>query len=242
LLKTRPQADARLTISPSCVARLFDSCVYLWEEIGFTNVVMADSAYELWTDEDIATYDRQIGLLVDYLAADFEAGGKKNIAVLSIFMKRLVMPRDKSTQIERRNFPCGAGYNYSMIDHKGDIWPCHRFDGAAEDSGTEESMRMGNIFNGSYNDKLSNVFRNFDHSKVFKPPCKTCPVEPICGGFCPAANLQHNGDLYRPHDVYCSLKWILYRHAEILYKRLNNISATRAEEFLRDVRETSETA
>lgn len=233
MLKTRPQAEARLTISPLWVHKLFESCRYLWEDLGFTNLVVADADYGNWTEQHIQIYESEIQQTVDYMFEDFCCGGRKSIAVISHMMKELIMPRDRGDEIRRHNSPCGAGYNYSMVDHNGDIWPCHRFDGAAEDSGTEEGMKLGNIYHGSYNDKLSNSFRNFDHSTIYKPACKTCPVEPTCGGFCPAANLQHNrSNIYKPDDVYCNLKWILYAQSEQLYVRMKAFNQEQCWEML----------
>lgn len=86
---------------------------------------------------------------------------------------------------------------------------------------------MGNIYSQDFNEELSSVFRNFDHSKVFKPACRTCKVEPICGGFCPAANLSDTGTIYTPHDTYCRLKWIAYEKAEKLYFRMKELDEDR---------------
>lgn len=243
MLRTRPRSDARLTISPAWVHKLFESCVYLWEEIGFTNIVAADSDYDNWTPEHFEIYREQMTKCADYIVEDFKRRGSKSIGLCSIYAEKLIIPRSEGREPMRQNFPCGAGYNYSMIDHEGTIWPCHRFDGAAEDSGTEDVMKMGNIYNGAYNDNLSNAFRNFDHSVVYKESCKTCPVEPICGGFCPAANIQHNKDnIYKPHDAFCNIKWIMYDIASNLYTRLHDHDPERCAEYYAKASKTGETA
>ncbi|MEM7626225.1 MAG: SPASM domain-containing protein [Planctomycetota bacterium] len=223
MLRTRPLADARMTVAPKWVHKLYDSVVYLWEDIGFQNVVMADADYDNWTLERIETYREQQAKIADYLFEDFKRGGQKSVAIYAYYMKHLVDPRQHGRPTTDRPSPCGAGYNYCMIDFVGDVWPCHRFDGAAEDSGTCNCMRLGNIYDEGYNEKLSNAFRCIDHHMIAKPECKTCPVEPICGGFCPAANLQDTKDsIYTPHDGYCRLKWILYDTIEKLYNRMRD--------------------
>ena len=200
MLRTRPHSDARMTVSAKWAHKLYDSVVYLWDHIGFQNVVMADADYNNWTEQDLATYDEQLEKLTDYLFKDFQNGGNKSITIHSYYMKHLIDPRHHGQPTTDRKSPCGAGYNYCMIDFVGDVWPCHRFDGAAEDSGTCNCMRLGNIYEDGFNERLSNAFRNFDHHTVFKPECKTCPVEPICGGFCPAG--------YEEFDLYAS-RWLL---------------------------------
>lgn len=228
MLRTRPRSGARMTVAPKWVHKLFESVVYLWEDIGFQNVIMADADYDNWTLERIDTYHQQHTLISEYLFEDFKRGGSKSIAIYSYYMKHLVHPRKHGKPTTDRPSPCGAGYNYSMIDFVGDIWPCHRFDGAAEDSGTCNCMKLGNIYEDGYNERLSNAFRCFDHHTIAKPEYATCPVEPICGGFCPAANLQDTSNsIYTPHDGYCRLKWILYDKIEGLYNKMNEYDPVR---------------
>jgi uncharacterized protein len=232
MVQTRPQSDGRMTVPPQHVEKFFENCKYPWETVGFINIVAADADYDNWDEHHFETYREQLRLICDYLFDDFTSGGKRSLKVLSYYLQQLIEPRDLDRAVERRNFPCGAGYNYLMIDPKGDIWPCHRFDGAAEDSGLGGKMKMGNIYSEVFNENLSNAFRNFDHSKVFKPACKTCPVEPICGGFCPAANLSDTGSIYTPHDNYCRLKWVLYEEAELLYRRMKDADPVRCAEHI----------
>ena len=238
LLRTRPNADARFTIAPVCVHRLFDCCVYMWEEIGFKSVMMADAAYEDWTEDHFRIYGEQMDKVADYLIEDFRRDGKKRMAILGYYMSKLIAPRDLGRPIAGRHWPCGAGYNYCMIDHAGNIWPCHRFDGAAKDSHLGETILLGNIYNKPFNHALSNAFRNIDHRRIFKESCKDCPSEPICGGACPAANLQHSGKLpsiYCAHEAYCRLKKIAYGKAERLYAEIRKIAPERCLEFMKEI-------
>lgn len=236
MLQTRPQADARMTISPKWVDKIYDSVVYLWEEVGFQNIVMGDADYNNWTQDHLQSYREQLEKINEYLLRDFINEGNKAIAIYSYYMKHLINPRKHGRPTTDRKFPCGAGYNYCMIDYVGDIWPCHRFDGAAEDSGTCDCMRLGNIYEEGYNERLSNAFRCFDHHTVYKPACKTCPVEPICGGFCPAANLQETKtSIYTPHDSYCQLKWSMYSSVENLYNRMYDRDSIRLQKKIEDM-------
>lgn len=243
MLRTRPRSDGRLTISPQWVHRVFDTCVYMWDELGFTNIVAADCAYEDWTSGHIAMYREQMSRCAGYIYENFLKDRHIYICLFSILAEKLIVPRSKGEKPARRNSPCGAGYNYSMIDYQGNIWPCHRFDSAAEDSGTGHSMKMGNIYGEAYNEQLSNAFRNFDHSTIYKEACKTCPFEPICGGSCPAANLQHSREnIYKPHDAYCELKRIMYDIADGLHRRLKDADPDRCAAYYAAASKTSETA
>jgi len=67
---------------------------------------------------------------------------------------------------------------------------------------------------------LQRVFVDLDHMKHHKERCVTCPVNEICGGFCPAANLSATGSLYTPHDAYCDWSNQMYAAAERQVSRL----------------------
>jgi uncharacterized protein len=233
MLRTRPRSDARFTISPQWVHKLYDSCLYLWEDIGFQSIILADADYENWTDERLATYREQTEKICGYIVRRFEEGVWKSVKIYTYFMKFLVLPKARGQKAEVRLFPCGAGYNYSMIDGKGDIWPCHRFDGAAKCSGAATQLKLGNIYSEPYNEQLSNAFRNNNHMAVRDKRCDGCPVEPRCGGFCPAANLESKPpSLYLPHESYCKLKMHVYEVSENLYASLKAIDAERIDDIL----------
>ena len=106
-----------------------------------------------------------------------------------------------------------------MVDYTGDIWPCHRFDGADESAGTGGAFRLGNIFSDGFHSELQRAFVDFDHSTHHKQSCTTCPVNEVCGGYCPAANLSDAGSIYTPHDSFCRWSQTLYSAAESLYSQ-----------------------
>ena len=115
-----------------------------------------------------------------------------------------------------------------MIDYTGDVWPCHRFDGADEDAGASGQFRMANIFEGHFRSDLQRAFMDFDHYEQAKPACETCPTRPVCGGYCPAANLSDTGSIYHPHDTFCRWSQMTYGYAESLYLRLREQPAALA--------------
>ena len=237
MLRTRPRSDARATLSPQWVHRLYESCLYLWEEIGFTSVMFAETGYEYWTEDHLREYRLQLQKVVQYLVADFRRGGQKSLAMLSFITKKLVIPRDEGKAIPVRVFPCGAGYNYMMIDSKGTIWPCHRCEGAAKETGTEAGMRLGNLYSSGFDETLSNAFRNFNHPETSKPMCSICPFDPVCAGGCPAANLSSTGSIYTPHDTFCKLKWIAYEQSVTLYQKMKTHDSVRCHQFFENVNE-----
>lgn len=233
MLRTRPNSDARSTLMAKWIHRLFDSCVYLWEDIGFQSVMLAKADYDSWSEEHFEIYKLELDKIISYLINDFREGGEKRLAFFTFYAAKLIMPKEKGYPIESRSFPCGAGYNYSMVDPDGNIWPCHRFEGAARVTETQSAFLLGNIYNRPYNNSLSNALRSNRHYRFLKDSCSNCPVQEICAGGCPAANLEELGnDIYHCHDVGCRLAWLDYEKSKNYYHKICEIDKKRAIEFI----------
>ncbi|GJM21147.1 MAG: hypothetical protein DHS20C15_10620 [Planctomycetota bacterium] len=216
LLRTRPGSQARMTLHPDHVGRLHESLTYL-RGLGFREVAMASADYGAWTPDHFERLSVQLDTVIDDIVASYAGGEPFNLTVFKYYVGKLVAPRRRAEEVEIRRQPCGAGKGYLMVDHTGDVWPCHRFDGADEDAGGTGEMRLANIFKSGFNHELQRVFTDFDHLEQHKDRCTTCPVNEICGGFCPAANLSETGSLYTPHDAFCDWSQLLYAAAERLY-------------------------
>jgi uncharacterized protein len=219
MLSTRPRSQARSTVTPKYVHLLFESMKYL-HELGFAEVAIASASYSEWTPGHMRTLRSELTRVVSYIEDEYRHHRDFNLSVWKYYIKRLVHPRRTSQAVRIDHQPCGAGKGYLMVDHVGDIWPCHRFDGADQDAGTNGKLRLGNIFKPGFNHELQRTFLDFDHLKDNKERCQHCPVLEICGGFCPAANLSSTGSLYTPHDAFCDWSALLYEAATDLYDRL----------------------
>lgn len=121
---------------------------------------------------------------------------------------------------EQRRYSCGAGRGTVLIDEHGDIWPCHRWDGADLDSGSRGAWRFGNMFEDGFNDTLHLALLQRDRWACYKPGCAHCPMNKICAGGCPAANLSLTGSIYTPHETDCEAARIAYKHAMTLHDEL----------------------
>jgi len=232
LLRTRPQSDARMTLIPKNVSLLSRSFEYLTREIGFQNVVLSTADYPDWTEEYLKEYKHQLEIIADKVEESYHSGRNDSLKILSWLLKKIIHPQKQGMPIEKRSSPCGAGYNYQMIDFNGDIWPCHRFDGAIQLHGLENELKMGNVFKGDYNNNLSNAFLNFNFKEHQKEECRTCPIVVQCAGGCPAANLYYMKNIYIPHENYCRLRQVEYPIVEQLYDRLMK---KKCEAFLKDM-------
>lgn len=220
MLRTRPASQARSTLLPQYVHRLRESVAYL-RGLGFREVAVSAAEYEQWTESHFQSLRTQLAGIVDDVVASYQTERPFNLTGFKFLIKRLIRHRKdgRDSEIVWEPKPCGAGRGYMMIDYTGDIWPCHRFDGADHDSGAEGQFRMGNIYDGWFRSELQSAFMDFDHRVNHKPGCTTCPVNEVCGGYCPAANLSSTKSIYTPADGYCTWSQILYDSAVALYDR-----------------------
>jgi len=221
MLRTRPRSTARATIHPRYADRVFDGVQYFYD-IGFKEVSMSLSEYHLWTQDRLEALQLEIAKVVDFVFDKHQKGEDFNLTIFKYHIAKLIHLRaeQREAEIQFQKSPCGAGKGYMMVDYTGDIWPCHRFDGADTAANAGGRFRMGNIFAGKFQHGLQKAFIDFDHSSVHKDSCTRCPINPVCGGYCPAANLSDAGSIYTPHDVYCGWSQLMYAAAESLYTRI----------------------
>jgi uncharacterized protein len=241
MLTTRPRSTARATLHPKFVGTLSESAKYL-HSIGFQVMAVSASEYASWNDEHFAELEIQLDAIVDYVVQVYSAGGRFNISSFEYYMNKLIRHRKNGTpeKIVTKRQPCGAGRGYMMVDYTGDIWPCHRFDGADQAAGADGQFRLGNIFEDGFHHDLQRAFIEFDHLSIHKESCTTCPANEVCGGYCPAANLSDTGSIYTPHDTFCKWTWTIYRHAEQLYDRIEAEGKATFDRLLSDISSAEE--
>jgi uncharacterized protein len=196
ILSYRPTACARATVTPPFVGKLYESVLY-FESLGFVHFGFAMADEPSWTDRELEEYDRQWSLIADHVIHRFRQGQRLMASAFDWIIEKFV------AGVERQH-SCGAGRGSVMVDYNGDLWPCHRWDGADLDSGGRRQWRMGNIFQPGFNDKLHLALLDRDRSMTRQLACDDCPLERLCAGGCPAANLQLTGNIYRIHDTLTS--------------------------------------
>jgi len=190
--------------------------------IGFREVCVTPASCEDWGKKDTEELERQVANIADYVLECHRQGEDFNVIAFKYYLGHLVHFRETGQveRIARKCSSCGAGKGYLMIDAVGDIWPCHRFEGADRETGASAGFRMGNIFKPGFNNQLQAAFLDFDHlGRSPKAMCGECGIEPTCGGHCPAANVSNSGSIYIPHDVECMWSQLVYDTATRIYRR-----------------------
>lgn len=233
MLQTRRGSTGRATLHPHFVNHLADSVEYL-QSLGFQVVAVSASEYGDWSEKHFAELDGQLRRIERFTLELIEAGVTFSAGAHRFYIDKLIRLRaqGRESEIKENRQPCGAGRGYMMVDYVGDIWPCHRFDGADTAAGMNGQFRFGNIFKDGFDHNLQRAFLDFDHYQDHKESCRTCPVNPVCGGYCPAANLSDTGSIYTPHDTYCRWTQMWYESAERLYRAIESECPGRLSWFL----------
>lgn len=213
VLKDRPGAMARATLTAPLVSSMFKSVLY-FEAQGFQSIGFALADETAWTDRDLLELDRQLGIIREYVRDNwYRRGVDKEFSGFDNIIRAQLAGTQQETQ-------CGVGRGMVLIDEFGDIWPCHRFDGADLDSGGNGAWRMGNIFEGVFDHTMQLAFLNKDRWAAYKPGCSLCPMQKICAGGCAAANLVHTGSIYYQDYTNCEAARLCYKHAMMLHDEL----------------------
>jgi len=145
-----------------------------------------------WKPQDFVTIRDHARLLHDRLAKDRTMSG--------------LCARRRASN---RTFPtiCAAGGDSFAVNHRGDIYPCHR----CYFSGPQDTLRLGNICSGLIPAQLALV-REINSIGRLPARCRECPpgVWQRCHP-CFAANHAAYGDFHRVAEAYCRLQHELHR-------------------------------
>ena len=122
-----------------------------------------------------------------------------------------------------------------MVDQKGDIWPCHRFDGAAKSVGQEADWALGNIFRGFNHDLHDKMLRQDEW--LDRTRCRDCALNCICRGGCLAENLGETGRPALPRENVCRLYTEMKQMMSEKVARLQRLRSAKVRQFLSDLEE-----
>ena len=92
---------------------------------------------------------------------------------------------------------CGAGTEYIAIAPNADVFPCHQFVG-------QDQYRMGSVFSEGLDEKIAAQFNDCDIYHI--EGCEDCWAKYYCSGGCAAANVNMNGDMYKPYEIGCQMQ------------------------------------
>lgn len=231
LLAAKRSQNVRMTVDPSCVARLAENVRHVWG-LGCRDITPVPVIEAAWTEATL----RQYGSQLKQLASDVLSHGVRDYHRLGPLEKwvQKVLRAGKGTGPQRRPaWQCGAGRGYLAVHVDGAVYPCHRF-------ASFRAYQMGHI-DGTEDHGTLDTFATWDAVERL-PGCLGCGVRLLCAGSCAAVNHDVTGSLEIPAPVACAVtriqaevaRWFIQQApsplTERMQKRSNSRRAAQCEE------------
>ncbi len=89
---------------------------------------------------------------------------------------------------------CGVARNTAIVDNKGNIFPCHRYEGM-------ENYILGDVFTGLDREKTMAYYQKVNQNATNR--CQTCWIRDYCGGGCAWLLSKKDGHLADPTEREC---------------------------------------
>src|SRR4030095_6676568 len=89
---------------------------------------------------------------------------------------------------------CGIGRNTQCVDNKGNVYPCHRYEGMSE-------FVLGNVFTGLDLDRTLRYYRMVNGNATNR--CHSCWIRDYCAGGCAWLLSTASGQLVDPTEREC---------------------------------------
>jgi len=157
----------------------------------------ASSGTESGPHEALNAFHHDVASRFRQAVARHDAEGARvlsRLGSLSSHFQSLLCNKDlvQAMRRQRRYFFCGRAMRMVAVAANGDIYPCHRFVGAAE-------FRMGNVHTGEF--RRDEFLRS---PVVENPECASCWARYLCGGYCQHDNAAARGDPMQHDPCSCA--------------------------------------
>ena len=150
----------------------------------------SDSTPSSMTEEQMDELQQQISDVLLSSLAKLIAG-----ETLSYFervqMGKIVSP---PKPIALKGLNCGVARNTQVVDNRGNIYPCHRYEGM-------ENYIIGDVFTGLDRERTMAYYRKVNGNATNR--CHSCWIRDYCGGGCAWLLSKKDGHLADPTEREC---------------------------------------
>ena len=221
----------KVTIGPETIKYMYDSVLYLWNELNIIDINMNVVFEDLWGTEkekaeSLIEYEKQLDKITNYVIANkLWEGNKKFIGVVGgqcipahqRFKGSSPDNNDYHDTFSPRPY-CGAGVMRS-IDVDGGIYPCFRL--------SPFSLNKPSPFrlDESLTDNSSRALNMFNAYDAAPKKCLECPYLPSCS-MCVGGAMEEKSSLFWRTTHHCDFLKLQYKYAlKILntIHKLNNL-------------------
>lgn len=208
-----PGQYVRMTVTPKNLPHFARSVQWL-RDAGVQNILFAPDIISGWLDSDLELFADELQKIADIWKRSYSGPGRFTFSLFSEF---------RDSKVRRTKYACYAGRKLLSVSVDGTVWPCQRF-------ATMRTWDVGTVFDGIDEARLEAFRRGLEidwSSRV----CSSCPIGEWCWTGCPAKNLEDNGELLQPSEVYCRLMKLQY---ELKQQVLNEMQGDRNSSFTRE--------
>jgi uncharacterized protein len=93
-----------------------------------------------------------------------------------------------------KGITCGVARNTAIVDNKGNLFPCHRYEGM-------ENYILGDVFSGLDRERTMTYYRKVNRNATNR--CHSCWIRDYCGGGCAWLLSARDGHLADPTEREC---------------------------------------
>lgn len=109
--------------------------------------------------------------------------------------QNLVRTAARPEKLSTLGVTCGIGRNTLIVDNKGNLFPCHRYEGM-------DACRLGNVFTGLDRELTMRYYRQVNGHAT--DHCDDCWIRDYCGGGCVWLLSTKQGHLADPTERECN--------------------------------------
>ena len=205
ILSYRPRCTARCTVMPETASSVFESYKY-FRKLGYTDIAFVPGNQTGWSDHDVQTLERAFWEVGRAIVGEMRDGQFVNVKGIDEYVEGIRSGRWPCS--------CGAGRGLVLIDIRGDIWPCHRWNKASQ-----KTWRIGSIYE-EFDELVRRQLTVESQTDLLEQDCETCVANLCCSGGCPAENLEETGSIYRRHTKGCELTRVFARVGKYVHNTL----------------------
>ena len=188
-------------VNKKTISKLYDNFLFFRNRWDAKNIWFLPVMEEKWDEEDVKTYDEQLGKIYDYIKNILDE--TKDIDVINMYA-----PLDRCMNKFFADKPCGAGNSFVTITASGDIYACHQM----YFNDPEQKTKVGNVFEGLDEDKRKPFVEYKSSDLTCDKNCKNVNCYR-----CIAANFVYNGDIFNQiKGNYCKLMSIDKKYQDML--------------------------
>lgn len=221
-LKYNPNMTFRATVDHDNVGEYLNNHKFAVEH-GYNNMFSIVNVFSKWSEEEKAELERQIHMTADYYLELLYEGKNVTFNPLHGMFSKIT----KIKEAEEKNLfriagegllgygRCGLGASkFASVGTDGALYSCQEMSDN-DDVGTP--FIIGNIYEGTDNDKRMAILEQFDPKKVHSTDdmdCSKCPFNMVCDGACTINNYFASGDLNIMPSILCFYYQCLCKEAK----------------------------